>query len=667
MREDQIISIAKQVFDGNTSIQFIPSISLSKVMKVSDIFKDIKLSKEDLWLISIDGEGLINAALTDQKLYIVNANESRSISIASPDLKEILGKSSIDVNTGSQILNFVERVTKDGTNKEQKTKLDASSFDEFVNRMKQLGDIIEERANAVVQKRSAPSVSEDDTAGSNGNGREKAEEDQKEFVIDAAYLDFIQQEGEKFWDLVNPLNTDKSFLNTLHKSISSSDILSKEFGAQHVIIQDIIRIYNLCDTDKTPIKEAKAQYSLAYLFERMQDKDMISMLSIERINDMVEKDKFIESIQTLKNANYLKLPSTYDGQLLMPSLLSRLKHPLFEKCATHYIRYANILLKADGEISKEEEVILKRINRLCTKPKINLAGVKQSEAPEGESLEEVLKELHQLIGLGNIKGDIDSLINFLKIQKAREAQELSSTDRTLHAVFMGPPGTGKTTVARLLARIYKHLGYLSNGHLVETDRAGLVAGYIGQTAIKVDEVVTTALDGVLFIDEAYALARGDNGRDFGNEAVETLLKRMEDHRKDLVVIVAGYPTEMTNFIESNPGLQSRFNRYFKFNHYNGQELLDIYKLFSKKADFVLDEEAEEKLLFIFEGMFAEKDEHFGNARVARNLFEQCVARQANRIVSITDLSKEVLMTLREPDIPPIKETIKKYLEFGEVK
>jgi SpoVK/Ycf46/Vps4 family AAA+-type ATPase len=399
----------------------------------------------------------------------------------------------------------------------------------------------------------------------------------------------------------------------------------------------------------------------------MQNKDMISMLSIERINEMVDKEKFNESIDKLKSANYLKLPADYDGQLLMPSLLSRLKHPLFEKCAAHYIRYANILLKADGEISEEEEQILKRINRLCTKPKVNLMGVKQSEVPEGETLEDVMKELNQLIGLNNIKTDIDSLINFLKIQKIREEQGLSGMDRTLHAVFMGPPGTGKTTIARLLARIYKHLGYLSNGHLVETDRAGLVAGYIGQTAIKVDEVVQSAIDGVLFIDEAYALARGDNGRDFGNEAVEALLKRMEDHRKDLVVIVAGYPNEMTRFIESNPGLQSRFNRYFKFEHYTGSELLAIFKLFMRKADFVLDEESEEKLSFIFDGMYAQKDEQFGNARVARNLFEECVSRQANRIVSIKELTKEVLMTLREPDIPPVKETIEKYLEFGEVK
>ncbi|MCB0502029.1 MAG: AAA family ATPase, partial [Bacteroidetes bacterium] len=283
---------------------------------------------------------------------------------------------------------------------------------------------------------------------------------------------------------------------------------------------------------------------------------MVELLSVARINEMVANDKFNEGINKIKEANYLKLPAEYKEQLLLPSLLSRLKHPLFEKCVAHYIRYANIIMKADGQISEEEEKVLKTINRLCTKPKVNLSGVKQSEVPEGETLEDVMKELNELIGLTNIKEDVASLTNFLKIQKLRQDQGLKSTDRTLHAVFMGPPGTGKTTIARLVARIYKHLGYLENGHLVETDRAGLVAGYIGQTAIRVDEVVNSAIDGVLFIDEAYALSRGDNGRDFGNEAVETLLKRMEDHRKDLAVIVAGYPNEMEDFISSNPGLKS---------------------------------------------------------------------------------------------------------------
>ncbi|MBW1297320.1 AAA family ATPase [Aquimarina litoralis] len=273
-----------------------------------------------------------------------------------------------------------------------------------------------------------------------------------------------------------------------------------------------------------------------------------------------------------------------------------------------------------------------------------------------------MDELNELIGLDNIKTAVKELSNFLKVQKLREEKGLKNVNNSLHSVFMGPPGTGKTTVARLVSKIYRHLGYLEKGHLVETDRTGMVAGYVGQTALKVEEVIKTSLDGVLFIDEAYSLAK-DNKKDFGNEAVEVLLKKMEDHRDQLVVIVAGYPDEMEEFIESNPGLQSRFNRYFTFDHYKPKELIGIFELFCLKNDFVLAEEAKEKLEFIFDKLYEKRHKSFGNARVARNLFEKIIEYQANRIVSITPLTEELLKTIIEDDIPPINQTVDDYLRF----
>lgn len=658
-REDQVIKLANAHLGNFENIAIIPSISLKSIMSISKIFPEVNLSKENLWAAGNLNQMEKAFVITSDNVYIMNNNQPAKAALGDRNsIQQLLQSSTIEQSVSNGIISFVNAIDDRRPADETGTlNLDSSSFDDFVSKMKELGKVIEEKANQVVKNKHT----------SQSAKTTKPESETMDFIIDADYLNLLKEEGDKLYEMIHPLNGDKSFMDALRKSLSTSDALKEEFKTEHVVLQDIIKIYNLCDTKPTEIKEIKAKYSLAYLFERLQGKDMVELLSVARINEMVANDKFNEGINKIKEANYLKLPAEYKEQLLLPSLLSRLKHPLFEKCVAHYIRYANIIMKADGQISEEEEKVLKTINRLCTKPKVNLSGVKQSEVPEGETLEDVMKELNELIGLTNIKEDVASLTNFLKIQKLRQDQGLKSTDRTLHAVFMGPPGTGKTTIARLVARIYKHLGYLENGHLVETDRAGLVAGYIGQTAIRVDEVVNSAIDGVLFIDEAYALSRGDNGRDFGNEAVETLLKRMEDHRKDLAVIVAGYPNEMEDFISSNPGLKSRFNRYFKFNHYNGDELLSIFKLFAGKADFKLEEDAEEKLLFIFEGMVQQKDEHFGNARVARNLFEECVANQANRIVKEKELTKEVLMALKEVDIPPIKETITKYLEFGEVK
>jgi type VII secretion ATPase EccA len=261
------------------------------------------------------------------------------------------------------------------------------------------------------------------------------------------------------------------------------------------------------------------------------------------------------------------------------------------------------------------------------------------------------QELDDLIGLGSVKEEVRSLANFVKLQKQREAQGLKTAKVSYHLVFYGSPGTGKTTVARIVGRIYKDLGVLKKGHTVETDRAGLVAKYMGQTAQQTDTVIQKALDGVLFIDEAYSLVpEGDNGQDYGQEAIATILKRMEDYRDRLVVIIAGYRNEMQRFIDSNPGLQSRFNRYIDFPDYTGAELADIFKMYMKKNQYTLSEDADDYLKEQFEYVVEHKDRNFGNARYARNVFEKTIQEQANRLSGKSNLSKSQLTELTIDDL-----------------
>jgi type VII secretion ATPase EccA len=261
------------------------------------------------------------------------------------------------------------------------------------------------------------------------------------------------------------------------------------------------------------------------------------------------------------------------------------------------------------------------------------------------------KELDELIGLNSVKKEVRSLANFVKLQKQREAQGLKTAKVSYHLVFYGSPGTGKTTVARIVGRIYKDLGVLKKGHTVETDRAGLVGEYVGKTGPKTDTVIMKALDGVLFIDEAYSLVPEDGGgSDYGQEAISTILKRMEDYRDRLVVIVAGYKDEMQRFIDSNPGLQSRFNRYIDFPDYTGQELTEIFKMYMKKNQYTLNDSTEAYLRTRFDIIVEKKDRNFGNARFARNVFEKSIQAQANRLAGQTNLSKDQLTEIVISDL-----------------
>ncbi|GFD91032.1 hypothetical protein KUL152_32580 [Tenacibaculum sp. KUL152] len=269
-----------------------------------------------------------------------------------------------------------------------------------------------------------------------------------------------------------------------------------------------------------------------------------------------------------------------------------------------------------------------------------------------KALETLMEELDAFIGLGAVKKEIKSLINLVKVQKIRREHDLPELSISLHMVLTGNPGTGKTTIARQIASILGTLGVLSKGHMVETDRSGLVAGFVGQTGIKVTDIVDEATGGVLFIDEAYALVKDDRDQ-YGEEAIATLLKLMEDRRDDLVVIMAGYQKEMNAMLQVNPGLASRFNRFIDFPDYNANELLSISDLICKQSGYVLDDNARQFLTKVYNIAISRKKKNFANGRLARNLFERAIIHQSNRIISENANSELALTTIQVEDIKAV--------------
>lgn len=270
-----------------------------------------------------------------------------------------------------------------------------------------------------------------------------------------------------------------------------------------------------------------------------------------------------------------------------------------------------------------------------------------------EDINDLMAELNSLTGLKTVKEDLNALIDLMRVQKMREENGMKQTDINKHMVFMGNPGTGKTTVARLLAEIYAGIGVVEKGHLVEVDRSGLVSGYIGQTAMKVQDVVEEALGGILFVDEAYTLTSSKGQNDFGQEAVDTLLKAMEDHRDDLIVIVAGYTDLMQEFLDSNPGLRSRFNKYIVFEDYTAEEQFEIFCFMCKGMDYVLSKEAAKEAERFFKERNENKPETYANARDVRNYLEKAISNQATRIVQLKNVDKETLAILEREDLEGI--------------
>ena len=360
------------------------------------------------------------------------------------------------------------------------------------------------------------------------------------------------------------------------------------------------------------------------------------------------KDSYVDLLETseLLNQNAKMLPNEF----FLQKALCECDRNLQTQYMSLLYRFASAVAKADGQVNETEEKWLAEIMKSKDLNIGNGSNVRTTTEQNQEALESPYDTLNDLIGLTSVKEEITKLYNFIKIQQVRKDKGLKTPEISYHCVFTGNPGTGKTTVARIMASIYKELGILKKGHLVETDRSGLVAEYVGQTAVKTNKIIDSALDGVLFIDEAYSLVQGAK-EDFGQEAISTLLKRMEDDRNRLVVILAGYGSEMKAFIDSNPGLQSRFNRYIHFPDYDADELKQIFLLNAKKNQYSLDDEALAELEKLMSSSIAHKDKNFGNARFVRNLFEKSIQNQAMRLSSQPNITEEILSILKSEDFP----------------
>lgn len=476
-------------------------------------------------------------------------------------------------------------------------------------------------------------------------------------------IDSVTQ--EYFEDTKRATQNISSFIDSLKRNSKFCDHISSKVNANIVIsgksvsdpaevikylsFADIIRCYkglgHQIDIDQSE--------TLGLLFYTLLTLNANLELTYEHLDIILEHMK--ESTQDLLNQFDKNKSTGSTDAFIILECLRDFDSELQKKYAILLYRFASIVAKADNTITEEEAKWLDQIMALKDSGESNEthSNIPQPHIkhPESKSVRDMspYKELESLIGLNSVKQEITSLANYVKIQQIRQSKGLKTSPVSYHCVFTGNPGTGKTTVARIVAEIYKDLGILKKGHLVETDRSGLVAEYVGQTAVKTNQIIDSALDGVLFIDEAYSLI-SDSKSDYGKEAIATLLKRMEDDRERLVVILAGYSNEMKDFIDSNPGLQSRFNRYIEFPDYSADELDSIYCSNAKKYEYSLTESAKTYLHAALDKAVVEKDKNFGNGRFVRNLFEKTVEHQANRLSREAVISTEILTKIDEEDI-----------------
>jgi len=380
----------------------------------------------------------------------------------------------------------------------------------------------------------------------------------------------------------------------------------------------------------------KSYFNKSFIFEDFSPTELIEITKKHYLdkNYLIE-EAVLEKLSVYFNEIYRNRDKTFGNARMVKFLVERIQQQ-------HFLRLSEF-----GDLIPENEKIivlqdvLPIISTIKVKKNIEIIG-------DQEKLEEYLEELNSFTGLQTVKNEINRLIKGLKVEKVRKQRGLRIVDKNLHSVFTGNPGTGKTTIARLVSKIYKELGILTKGHLVECDRSSLVAGYQGQTAIKTDKIIKEAIGGTLFIDEAYTLSKG--GSDFGQEAIDILLKRMEDYKGEFTVIVAGYTNEMKQFINSNPGLTSRFTNFFHFEDYQPRELLEITYNMANSFGYVLDEGALQLFLDIFEKAYENRNKNFGNARTAKNLLYEVIAFQEERISESINLSDDDLTTICYEDV-----------------
>lgn len=453
--------------------------------------------------------------------------------------------------------------------------------------------------------------------------------------------------------------------------------------------QAIDSLFNVCDqnankrteSETISVERSQLKKDIVNFLSYLSSSDgIISRYEVEFIADYVGSRMTEEELRKYVDEN-----NTYSSEFegTVPPTLKRLvkdeaEHTSYTSNAKAFVEIFKAIGKefivCDGEADNNEVSDLSTYSNTLdafleselTDSAHLISSIDLSEIHAGEnipkfdsngerepSLAELMDQLNSLIGLSVVKKDVTSLIHLQEIRKLRRDRGLKDIPVSNHLVFYGNPGTGKTTVARLLAKIYHAIGILSNGQLVEVDRSGLVAGYVGQTALKTQEVIKSALGGVLFIDEAYELSSNGNTNDYGQEAIDTLLKAMEDNRDDFIVIVAGYPELMARFIDSNPGLRSRFNKYINFEDYSVEELIAIFKLMCKNSGYTYTNDAINAVTEIFKTKFKNRGKNFANAREVRNFFETAMLRQADRLFNVNNPSDEDLTSFTIEDMQSI--------------